>query len=93
METLIDGFDDESKRRYQDKDGMYRDVGKLLCANFDADQRVVEIKRYSSVSESIQLCDFPPKIESFVSTDTQLKGSVDITISRTHKNAHAFQIA
>ena len=43
MEMLIEGFDHNTKSKYQDKHGMYREVCKWPCIECDDDDRVIEI--------------------------------------------------
>ena len=43
MEMLIEGFDEETKRRYQDSHEMYLNVCELSCVVCDDDERVIEI--------------------------------------------------
>ena len=63
MEMLIEGFDDESKKRYQDSHGMYLDVCELSRISCDDDERVVEIALDSgSITGSLELCYVPPKV-------------------------------
>ena len=62
MEMLIDGFGDETKKEYQDNDGMYLDVCEWLCIECDDDERVIEIDiRREGLSGSLQLCCVPSK--------------------------------
>ena len=43
MEMLIDGFDDETKKRYQDKHCIYLDVCEWSCVRCDEDESVIGI--------------------------------------------------
>ena len=82
MELLIDGFDEEAKKEYQDNDGMYLDICKWSCIECDDDERVVKIDIESSaVIGSLELCYVPPKaqllsISSYGSS--KLTGSIDV---------------
>ena len=83
MEMLIDGFDDETKKHYQDNDGMYLNLCKWSCTECDDDERVIEIRIGScSASGSLELCYVPPKVK-FCSINSfgnsKLTGSVDLT--------------
>ena len=63
MEMLIDGFDDVTKKRYQDNHGMYLDVCELSCVQCDKDERVFEIRINSENSNgSIEISYVPPKV-------------------------------
>ena len=83
MELLVDGFDDETKKRYQDKDGMYLDVCKWSCAACDDDQRVIKVNiKTENVSGSLELYYVPPKVEYLFASSCRngrLTGSVDLT--------------
>ena len=83
MELLIDGFDDETKKLYQDCKGMYLDVCKWSSVKCDANGRVVKIGIHSSnVSGSLALCYIPPKVKVLMRTTwnrRKLTGSVDLT--------------
>ena len=82
MEMLIDGFDDQSKKEYQDIDGLYLDVCKWSCVTCDDDQRVIEIDIHSSgVSGSLELSYVPPKLEYLYIRSfhqSELTGVVDL---------------
>ena len=81
MEMLLDGFDNETKKEYQDNDGMYLDVYKWQSIKCDDDDRVSEIQINSRhVSGSLALCYIPPKVTVInISTSAKsgLTGSVD----------------
>ena len=84
MEMLIEGFDDETKKRYQDKKGMYFDVCEWSCVACDEDQRVIHVDmkcRY--IGGSLELCYVPPKVRTLRIgvpwVNTRLKGSVNLT--------------
>ena len=56
MEMLIDGFDDESKRTYQEKDGTYLDVCEWSLVVCDDEESVVEITEcFSQISANLPL--------------------------------------
>ena len=64
MELLIEGFDDKTKKRYQDDHGMYLDVCEWPFIKYDDDERVIKIDIDSlHVSGSIELCYVPPKVK------------------------------
>ena len=84
MEMLIEGFDDETKRKYQDKNGMYLDVCKWSHVECDDDERVVEIHiEGRDIIGSADLFYIPPKVKSLDIIPgfdrTELKGSADLT--------------
>ena len=83
MEMLIDGFDDETKKRYQDKRGIYLDVCEWSCVKCDEDESVIEIDIDSRhVRGSLELRYAPPKVKVLAITSNfegQLTGSVDLT--------------
>ena len=82
MEMLFEGFDDETKKQYQDDDGVYRDVCGWSCIKCDDDERVIKIEIYpDNVSGLVELCYVPPKMKVFriVPFGTgKLTGSVDL---------------
>ena len=84
MELLIEGFDDKTKKRYQDDHGMYLDVCEWPFIKCDDDERVIKIDIDSlHVSGSIELCYVPPKVKvlniSLWWGTNELTGSVDLT--------------
>ena len=79
MEMLIDGFDEGTKQRYKDDEGMYLDVCEWDCVECDDSERVVEICEIGDVSGSLQLCYIPPKVQIFDMSRKELTGSIDIT--------------
>ena len=63
MEMLIEGFDEEAKKKYKENEGMYLDVCKWPCIRCDKDERVTGIDINSgNVRGSLELCYAPPKI-------------------------------
>ena len=83
MEMLIEGFDDESKQRYKDKDGMYLDVCKWKFTNCDDHQRVIDMFiNNENVTGSLDLCYVPPRMKrlriSNMCGSSKLTGSVDL---------------
>ena len=82
MEMLIEGFDDDTKKRYQDKHGMYLDVCEWSCVRCDEDESVIAIDIDSRhVRGSLELCYVPPKVKMLhISShfEGQLTGSVDL---------------
>ena len=83
MEMLIDGFDNKTKKRYQDNYGMYLDFCEWSCVKCDNDESVIEIDIDSwYVRGSLELCYAPPKVKVLdISSrfDGHLTGSVDLT--------------
>ena len=63
MEMLIDGFDDETKKRYKDSEGMYLDVCKWSLIKCDDDEKVIHIGiDNENLSGSVALRYIPPKV-------------------------------
>ena len=60
VEFLYEGFDQETRKKYQDKEGIYLDVCKWSSVECDADRRVVKIQEHGRFSGSLQLCYLPP---------------------------------
>ena len=83
MEMLTEGFDDETKKKYRENDGMYLDVCKWSCVTCDDDERVIQIQIDSiNVSGSVELRYVPPKAKALEITSPtagKLTGSVDLT--------------
>ena len=80
VEMLIDGFDDESKKAYQDAHGAYLDVCACPGIKCDADGRVIEINmHHSNIGGSIAFCYLPPQMKYISAEVNRLTGSVDIT--------------
>ena len=83
MELFVDGFDEETKKKYQDNEGMYLDVCQWPQVECDDGERVIEIGadcRY--ISGSIQLCYVPAKVRALnlkPPWTSKLTGSVDLT--------------
>ena len=82
MEMLVDGFDGETKKKYQDSEGTYLDVCAWPCIRCDDEERVIEIDINSeNVSGSLELCYVPPKVEDLkvspLSGESRMTGSVD----------------
>ena len=60
---LFEGFDEETKRKYQDDDGMYFNACEWPLVQCDDHERVIDICAYScEIGGSIQLCYVPPKV-------------------------------
>ena len=82
MEMLTEGFDDETKKDYQDNEGMYLDVCKWSCIKCDDDERVSQIDIDSChVIGSLDLCYIPPKVNVLNINSwrkSKLTGSVDL---------------
>ena len=81
-EMLIEGFDDETKKKYQDKNEMYLDVCEWSCVKCDGNQRVTEIDIIiDGLSGSLELRYVPPKV-SVVNirswSRSRMTGSVDL---------------
>ena len=87
MEMLIEGFDDETKKKYQDGQGVYLDICEWPKIKCGEDESVIEIDIDSSrVAGSAALSYVPPKVKllwiSSWSTEvhnSELTGSVDFT--------------
>ena len=93
MEMLVEGLNDKTKEKYQDKHGMYLDVCEWSGINCDAHQRVIRIYMeytesiYMDVSSenarsSLELCHVPPKVKvlKIISKPRgKLTGSADLT--------------
>ena len=77
MEMLIEGFDEKSKGKHQDKEGMYLDVCKWVCVKCDADERVVQCDMKFFISGSVELCYIPPRVKNVCIWHTTLTGSID----------------
>ena len=82
MEMLIEGFDEQTKKTYQDKHGMYLDVCEWSCIECDDDGRVVEVDiGITDMSGSLELFYVPPKVqELYVGSGhkSDLTGSVEL---------------
>ena len=82
MEMLIDGFDDETKKMYQDKHGTYLGICEWSCVTCDEDESAVKIDVDSTaVSGSLKLRRLPPKVSVLIIRSLQkskLTGSVDL---------------
>ena len=80
MELLIEGFDESSKKIYQDKDGVYLDVCEWHCVKCDDAGMVVEVVDCSrrKVSGPLALCYLPPKLRILTMDFKGLTGSVDL---------------
>ena len=82
MELLVEGFDDRTKKAYQDDHGMYLDVCEWSCVKCNTDERVVEIEETCAVAGSLQLQYVPPKLKVLMISSwrkSQLTGSVDLS--------------
>ena len=81
MEMLIEGFDDDTKKMYQDNHGMYLDVCEWSCVTCDDEQRATEISMLSnSVNGSLELRHLPPKVQFcniFSFSSNRLTGEID----------------
>ena len=84
-EMLFEGFDDGTKKEYQDEHGMYLDVCEWGSIKCDDDDRVIEILVFSDIaSGSFDLRYVPPKVEALeirpmTLCSSQLTGSVNLT--------------
>ena len=78
MEMLFEVCDENSKRYYKDKSGMYLDVCEWECVVCDADKRVIQIE-ICELSGSIQLSYLPPNATWVDISTGQLEGSIDVT--------------
>ena len=79
MEILFEGLSKQSKRKYQDKDGMFIDVCKWPCVICDADERVIDIYEFDEMSGSLQLSYLPPHLEDFSCSQKGITGSADLS--------------
>ena len=80
MEMIIEGFDEESKRKYQDKHGMYLDVCEWDGIKCYEDESVAEIKTDGfEATGSLLLCYIPPKVKRCSISLAKLTGSIDLT--------------
>ena len=83
MEMLIEGFDDETKNKYKDNEGMYLNVCKWSRIECDGDERVIRVViETSSITGSLELCYVPPKVKELYMRSpyrSELTGSVDLT--------------
>ena len=77
MEILIDGFDDETTKRYRDEDGMFIDVCDWECITCDADKRVVGINLEDDAIGSFQLSHIPPKVRILHLANCRITGEID----------------
>ena len=80
MEMLADGFDEATRKRYQDSEGLYLDIADWLCARFDDDENVIDIKECRNTRGSLHLHCIPPNVRKFVLTWQKLEGSIDLAI-------------
>ena len=82
LEMLFEGFDDETKKKYKDNDGIFRDVCEWSCIKCDDNARVIEIDLDGkNLSGSLELCYVPPKVEFLIISScgtSKLSGSVDL---------------
>ena len=83
MEMMFEGFDDETKKQYQDNDGMYRYVCEWSCIKCDEHERVIEIRMFGChVRGSLDLRYIPPKVKVLLIASwdkRRVTGSVDLT--------------
>ena len=85
MEILIEGLDDEAKKQYQDKHGMYQDVCEWLCIGRNGDERVVEIGvGFRRRSGSIQLRYAPPKVKILKMSSPWMGGELAGSVELAH---------
>ena len=83
MEMLLEGFDERTRNKFQDNNGMYLDVCEGGCIKCDQDERVVEIDIVSIHSSgSVNFFYVPPKVNVLKVTPlyarSKLTGSVDL---------------
>ena len=79
MEMLYGGFDEETKRKFQDKEGMFLDVCKWVGVKCDANERVVEIKHQGRIRGSLQLSRLPSEVTCINISRNDLEGSIDLS--------------
>ena len=85
MEILIEGIDDQTKKQYQDKHGMYLDVCEWSCIECDDDERVVEIGLgFGRISGSIQLRYVPPKVKILKMSSPWMGGELTGPVDLAH---------
>ena len=82
MEMLLEGLDEETKKEYQDSEGMYLDVCTWPCVTCDDNERVIGIRitRFY-LNGLLELCYVPPKVkvlEIVVFDSSGLTGSIDL---------------
>ena len=77
MEMLFEGFDEDSQKKYRDKDGMYINVCKWDCVECDDNGRVVKLTVRRYVSGSLHIRYIPPKVKLLDISSKQLKGTID----------------
>ena len=79
---LIEGFDDVTKRRYKDSEGMYLDVCEWPHIKCDDDEKVIHIDiQTEGCSGSLDICHFPPEVNVVKirpRTTSKITGSVDL---------------
>ena len=78
MEMLIDGFSEQSKKRYQDSEGLYLDVCAWQCVSCDDAKQVIQIMEYDTVIGSLQLSYVPPSVSTLNVSDNSVSGSIDL---------------
>ena len=84
MEMLVYGFDDETKKLYQDSEGMYLDICEWSCITCGDDERVIEIYIDSgNISGSLDLRYVLPKVKVLKIGSSgrrgKLTGSIDLS--------------
>ena len=83
MEMLIDGLDDETKKKYQDNNGIYLDVCEWSVVKCDDALNVIEMQIFSEdISGLLDLCYVPPKVKVLYIGQMpggELTWSVDLT--------------
>ena len=87
MEMLVEGLNDKTKEKYQDKHGMYLDVCEWSGINCDAHQRVIRISIGIDVSSEnvrslLQLCHVPPKVK-VLRIISKLRGKQTVSVDLT----------
>ena len=84
MEMLIEGFDEEAKKKYKDNDEMYLDVCEWFGIECDDGAIIIEIDiDTETVRGSLAVCYAPPKVQVLaigsLGRRSELTGSVDLT--------------
>ena len=78
MEMLVEGFGEEPKKMYQDKDGAYLDVCDWSNVECDEDERVRNVVEYCVVGGSLALRYVPPRVKKFIIPSSNLVGTIDL---------------
>ena len=82
VELLVEGFNDEAKKRYQDENGDFLEVCQWPRFRCDDDGRVIHIESWNEIqiSGTIDLRYLPPKCEYTKFEALNLSGTLDTTL-------------